>query len=248
MKKLLLLFVSIVLAILTTTAQGTSPGTVRAQGSPLERDMALRWLNNASNMNRARANSLDLSDIEGSVYYNENFVQGQVYYLDKLFDSYPMRYNAYSDEIEIRRTEGSALESVYKSTSLTCKFGGEDYVYSKYFDSKDEIKEGYLIRIYDGPKYILFEKKGKIYKEGRKAATSMHPTYPPKFEDKHGYYISSNKKVPVHFKGSKKELGAIFEGEDNADIKSYIKKNKLKLTKEEDLIQLLKYVNSTDQT
>ena len=226
------------------SAQSSAPGSVRAQGSPLERDMALRWLNNANNMNRARGTKLDLNDIEGSVYYNDQFVKGDVFYLDKLFDSYPMRYNAYSDEIEIRRTEASALESVYKSTSLTCIIDNERYIYAKYFDNNGEVKEGYIIRLNEGPKYVLFEKKSKVYKEGKKATTSMHPTYPPKFEDKHNYYISTDGEYPIHFKGSKKELTAIFGSDMASELKSFIKENKIKLNNEQDLIKLMDFVNS----
>ncbi|WP_276392790.1 hypothetical protein [Eudoraea chungangensis] len=243
MQKSLLSFLSFLFISISLNAQSTAPGSVRAQGNPLDRDMALRWLNNADNMNRARRSKLDLSTIEGSVYYNENFIKGDVFYLTKLFDSYPMRYNAFSDEIEIQRTEGSPLESVYKSTSLTCIIDNESYVYSKYFDSKGEIKEGYIIRLNEGSKYVLFEKKTKVYKEGRKGATSMHPTYPPKFEDKHDYFISADGEVPVQFKGSKKELTAIFGNEKASELKSFIKKNKIKLNKEEDLVKLMEFVN-----
>ncbi|WP_276392788.1 hypothetical protein [Eudoraea chungangensis] len=223
---------------------GASPTGLQSIGGSGDLDRLTRWLNNASNNIRTSASKISLENIEGSVYFNDEFIKGDVFYLDKLFDSYPMRYNAYNDEIEIRRSKDSPLESVYKSTSLTCIVDNQSYLYSKYFDGKGEIKEGYIIRLNQGPKFVLYEKKSKLYIEGRKAATSMHPSYPPKFDDKHEYFISVDREIPVLFKGSKKELSAVFGSEKTDEIKSFIKQNKIKLNKEEDLIKLLDFVNT----
>lgn len=245
MKIALLISLSLLLNTQILLAQNSSPGTVRVSGSPLQRDGVLKWLNDANNAQSAKSNqNFDVSSIEGSPYYNEEFIPGNIYYLDKIYGNYPMRYNAFSDEVEIQRTGSNSMESVYKSMSLSCDIDGEKFIYAKYINQKGIAQEGYLIRLNSSQKYILYQKFSKLYKEGKKAATSMHPSYPPKFEDKHEYFLSADNEFPVYFKPSKKELTDLFGQERAADIKDYIKQNKIKLTRKEDLQMLTEYLNS----
>ncbi|MFC2148175.1 hypothetical protein ACFLR9_06345 [Bacteroidota bacterium] len=245
MKNILILSLSALLSTMSLFGQKNSPGTIRVSGSPLDRDGVVKWLNDANNPQALKSNqNLDLSGIEGSVYYNEKFIAGNVYYLDKVYGNYPMRYNAFSDEVEIQRTGSNKMESVYKSMSLSCDIDNEKYVYTKYFNQKGVIQEGYLIRLNPKQKYTLYQKKSKIFKEGKKAATSMHPSYPPKFEDKHDYFLAKENEFPAHFKYSKKELTELFGQEKAAGIKDFVKEHKIKSTNKEDLIKLIEYLNT----
>lgn len=245
MKIVFIIIFSLLLNTPILMAQRNSPGTIRASGSPLDRDAVLKWLNDADNSQSSKSNqSLDVSSIEGSPYYNEEFIPGNIYYVNKIYGNYPMRYNAFSDEVEIMRTGSKTMESVYKSMSLSCDIDGEKFIYAKYRNQKGIVQEGYLNRLNSSQKYILYEKKSKIYKEGKKAATSMHPSYPPKFEDKHEYFLSADNEFPVYFKPSKKELTELFGQDKASDIKAYIKQNKIKLTQREDLLKLIEYLNS----
>ena len=245
MKIVFIIIFSLLLNTPVLMAQRNSPGTIRASGSPLDRDAVLKWLNDADNSQSSKGNqSLDLSSIEGSPYYNEEFIPGNIYYVNKIYGNYPMRYNAFSDEVEIQRTGSNTMESVYKSMSLSCDIDGEKFIYAKYINQKGIMQEGYLNKLNASQKYVLYEKKSKIYKEGKKAATSMHPSYPPKFEDKHEYFLSADNELPVYFKPSKKELTELFGQDKASDIKAYIKQNKIKLTQKEDLLKLMEYLNS----
>lgn len=245
MKIVLLIAVSFFLNAQILLSQRNSPGTASIARSPLENSAVLKWLNDSNNPQSAKGNqNLDVSSIEGSPYYNEEFIPGNIYYLEKIYGNYPMRYNAFSDEVEIQRTGSNSLESVYKSMSLSCDIDSEKFVYAKYINQKGVIQEGYLIRLNVSQKYILYQRKSKIYKEGKKAATSMHPNYPPKFEDKYEYFLSTDNEFPVYFKPSKKELTQLFGQEKASDIKDYIKQNKIKLTQKEDLMKLIEYLNS----
>jgi hypothetical protein len=245
MKIALFITISLFLNTQILLSQQNSPGTGSVARSPLENDAVLKWLNAANKSQLAKGNqNLDVSSIEGSPYYNEEFISGNIYYLDKIYGNYPMRYNAFSDEVEIQRAGSNKMESVYKSMSLSCDIESEKFVYAKYINQKGEAQEGYLIRLNSSQKYILYEKKSKIYKEGKKAATSMHPSYPPKFEDKYEYFLSTDNGFPVYFKPSKKELAELFGQEKASNIKNFIKQNKIKLTNKEDLMKLIEYLNS----
>ncbi len=245
MKIVFIIIFSLLLNTPILMAQRNSPGTIRASGSPLDRDAVLKWLNDADNSQSSKGNqSLDLSSIEGSPYYNEEFIPGNIYYVNKIYGNYPMRYNAFSDEVEIQRTGSNTMESVYKSMSLSCDIDGEKFIYAKYINQKGIMQEGYLNSLNSSQKYVLYEKKSKIYKEGKKAATSMHPSYPPKFEDKHEYFLSADNELPVYFKPSKKELTELFGQDKASDIKAYVKQNKIKLTQKDDLLKLIEYLNS----
>ncbi len=83
MKIVLIITFSLLLNTPILMAQRNSPGTIRASGSPLDRDAVLKWLNDAENSKSSKSNqSLDVSSIEGSPYYYEEFIPGKIYYVN----------------------------------------------------------------------------------------------------------------------------------------------------------------------
>ncbi|MGW9687231.1 hypothetical protein [Flagellimonas sp. 2504JD1-5] len=185
-----------------------------------------------------------LSDIRGSMYFEEEFKMGKVYLGSQYYGSYLMRYNAYADEIEAKRSEAHEPEAISKSTRLTFEIGNEKYVLKRFLDNEKNLVEGYLSELVVGDKYSLYHKKTKNYKEGKKPETSFHEPVPPQFLESNTYYIVVANKNPQRIKNSKKSLIELFAKEVQGDVKKYIKANDIGLREKEDLVKLFNYVNT----
>lgn len=188
--------------------------------------------------------TVDLADIDGSMYYHENFNLGKIYYSDKPFRSVLARYNAYTDEIEIKRDEQKAMESLFKDAKVSCGINGRRFIYFAYYNKKGKLEKGYLVKIYSGKKYDLFEKKYKAFKEGQQPKTSLHLPTPDKFVDRLAFYIAKESEAPKYLPDSRKKLSTIFDDDLLGVLRTFIKKNDIDLRKQEDIQRLLLYAET----
>lgn len=188
--------------------------------------------------------TLDLADIEGSMYYVEAFIPGQIYYSDKAFKTIPMRYNAYTDEIEIKRANQQSAEALLRDAEVSCEVNGNRFIYSEYHNKKGNLDNGYLVKIFSGNKYKLYQKKSKAFKEGQQPKTSLHLPTPDKFVDRLEYYFAVDMETPQFFPDSKKKLSTVFDADKVGILRTFIKKNDIDLSKKEDLQRLLMYAET----
>ncbi len=188
--------------------------------------------------------TLDLSDIEGSMYYNEFFSKAKIYYSDKPFKSILARYNAYTDEIEIKRDNQEVAEALLKDAKVSCEVNGNRFIYSEYHDKKGNLENGYLVEHFSGQKYKLYEKKSKAFKEGQQPKTSLHLPTPDKFVDRSEYYFAVEGETPKFFPDSKKKLSTVFDADKIGVLRTFIKKNEIDLSEKEDLKRLLMYAET----
>ncbi|WP_422081644.1 hypothetical protein [Ulvibacterium sp.] len=188
--------------------------------------------------------TLDLADIEGSMYYNEYFTQAKIYYSGKPFQSILARYNAYTDEIEIKRDDQETAEALLKDVKVSCEVNGERLVYSEYLDKKGNLENGYLVKVFSGKKYNLYQKKSKSFKEGQQPKTSLHLPTPDKFVDRSEFYVALDSQTPKFLPDSKKKLSTVFDEDKVGVLKTYVKRNEIDLGKKEDLQRLLRYAET----
>ncbi len=185
-----------------------------------------------------KGNKVELSDVEGSMYDVREFRNGQVYLGNELHSNFPMRYNAYSDEFEVKEDVGDEILGLARSNYLTFVLDGAQFVYLDYLDKDGELAQGHLQVLANNGKYRLYKRKVKLFKEGKKAETSFHKDVPHKFIDSESFYIQVGDKYPMYLKNSKKVLKEFFDEKDMDKVKSYIKKNGTKLNDENDLVRL----------
>ena len=191
--------------------------------------------------NRVSKNSYSTTEIKGSEYFNEKFKPADVKYFDKdLNQNIFLRYNAYSDELEFTNNPKSQSSDkiLMKNVNISCQIEGEKYIYTDYIDENDSRKKGYLIELFSGKKYVLYEKKLKIFMEGSNAKTSLERSFPPRFVEKYKYYISKNNAAKREVKLNKKNI-IDFLGVEEEIIKTIIKERKLKFKQPSDLKLIL---------
>ena len=159
--------------------------------------------------NRVSKNSYSNSKIKGSEYFDEKFKPANVKYFGKdLNQNIFLRYNAYIDEIEFTNNPKtqSSDKILMKNINISCQIEGEKYIYTDYIDENDFRKKGYLIELFLGKKYVPLGKKLKIFMEGSNAKTSLERSFPPRFVEKHKYFISKNNTTKKEVKLNKKSI------------------------------------------
>ena len=186
---------------------------------------------------------IPVSEIEGSMYYQQEFIKGSLYLGDTFHKSFFLRYNAYLDQFEVKTGQGQLPRSVTKGKTLSFRLGGDTYVLLDYQDSKGQLFAGYLLELVPNGKYRLYQEKRKVFQRGKKAQTSFHKTSPHKFVDSQNFYVYSGRGYPKQLKNSNKSLKSLF-GNSADRAKKYIKENNIKLNDSKDLVQLVNFINA----
>ncbi|MCG2417768.1 hypothetical protein K8089_01955 [Aequorivita sp. F47161] len=180
--------------------------------------------------------------IKDEAYANPNFVQGKIFQDDKLLrDDVPMRYNAYADEIEIKKSPIDAnYGALMKSPDIYVKMFRDIYVFIPFEGSN--AKGGYFNVLTDGKTYDLYKKTKAVFREPQKAKTSYQRDSPPSFPKTVTYYLVQNG-VFLEMPNSKSKILKMMDIK-KSEMKKYIKNNDIDLDKEADLIKTITYFDS----
>ncbi len=186
-------------------------------------------------------NSSANSGIEGSPYLEDEFVKGSIFTIQRQqYVDIPLRYNIYNDDLEFKTPTDEIQALATPGILEKAVFGNTQIVYSS-FELVNKIKKGFFIVLEEG-KVSLYAKPGIMFREATLPG-AYKEAEPAKFVRKPDEYYLRIGQEPAKLIGSKKELETAFP--DNQDkIKSYISKNKTKVNKPENLIELVKYYNS----
>jgi len=181
------------------------------------------------------------SDIEGSVYLNDNFEKGVIFTSDhERFTDVPMRFNAYHSGIEVLMPDSIVWSLANNENIVKIQLNSSVLVYTR-FNSADGDKSGYLSVIYDD-KSTLYRRDYKILKEGVPSNGIINEIPPRMIDAPVEYYIKINE-GPVLLVKSLKDLQEKL-GTHSSEIKSFIKREKTSFRTESDLIKVMSYFDS----
>jgi len=185
--------------------------------------------------------SINVSETEGSPYENETFVFGKAISEKRDISSpYLMRYNIYNDVIEVK--DKDQLSGLLRSFDLYVTLSNKEYHFAEYFNESNTIKKGYFILLYRGTNIELFLRKTQKYKEAVPPKNSFQPKQPAEFVDYEAFYMKQEGAL-LEIPTNKKELTGQFP-EIEADLKKFMKANKISLKSENDVIELFTYIDS----
>ena len=180
--------------------------------------------------------------IKDDAYANPNFISGNIYQEDQLIKSgVPMRFNAFADEIEIKQNPSDkAYSALVKDPSIFVKMGTDLYVLVPYKGSNE--KGGYFNVLYDGKTYDLYKKTKADFREAVKSETTYGRDTPPSFSKNTTYYLVEDGRF-LEMPSSKNKILNMMDSK-GSEMKEFIKKNKLDLNKEQDLINAITHFDS----
>lgn len=187
----------------------------------------------------------EYKNLKGSPYVNEEFLLGKIYNENEvIFDNLQLRYNAFSDEIEIRNSEkGKKLDygAIKRNSDEFIKIFNTVYVFVAFESSK--IPGHYYEVLSTQKAFDLYKKTKVIFHPPIDAVTSYDKNRPAEFKQTNTYYLVDKKGKFYELPSNKNKLLKALSKE-NIKVKEYAKRNKMNLTKEKDLIQLVSYYNS----
>ncbi|NJB70929.1 hypothetical protein GGR42_001391 [Saonia flava] len=180
--------------------------------------------------------------VQGSPYLNKIFKMGKVILNGKTETESLMRYNIYRDHFELLDNTGKQVY-LEKNSKIDIVLDGKTYQYIDYL-YRGKVKFGYCTPLNHG-KTILFIRDIKKVSEYKRPAHGYESFSPPKFIDEFVYYIKRENKPAKEVELNKRDVPFVIENKFT-ELRNYIKKNKLKLKTEEEVITLLQYYDSLE--
>ena len=183
-------------------------------------------------------------DVEGSKYLDDAFLPAVVSTMpDKLFN---VKYNIFSGEMEVQSTnkKAYALNKYRKDIVITFINSKKTYQLFDFINNDDMMQLGYFLVLNRGENKIL-KKEKIIFLEEKPSKTGYDEHRPPQYKrlvDKYYIKISSSSNA-VELPKNKKKFADLFP-KSKSDILDFIKTNKIKFSKDEDLIKLITHINS----
>lgn len=188
--------------------------------------------------------------IQGSAFFHEDFRKASIHSKDGLEGTLYLRYDGYRDQFEIKPiSEDEETQVLLPREDIFCVINGEAAKFKSYNDKKGRFKQGYLFELADMGDMILYEKRAKLFKEGKKARTSLELNVPNRFVESKQLFlgkIDGGKEEIEFFKASKKEVYALFDAEPETSkkVKQFVSKNKLNLKESGDVAKVLRYYST----
>lgn len=184
-------------------------------------------------------------NIIGSQYFELDFKESKLEYFERVIkDSGYMRYNAFTDEIEMADTpyQNNSDLVLIKSKDVIPTINGLRYEYLPYRLNNENTKIGYLVKVYEGSKYVLYVNKSKKFMEAKIARTSLENSFPPRYVDDSKTYISTSGNTPIAIKNSKKTVLKFFN--NSSGLKKFIKSEKIKFNSPQSLVRILEFIEN----
>jgi len=184
------------------------------------------------------------NEIEGSPYLNNDFIKGYVVTIDSLkYIDIPLRYNIYNDEIEFEQNANVfALDNPLNYNEIS--IGTHIFLYLAFESgSGDNQNKSTYFEVLNPTQDLLLLKRFGVQFNKVTSAQGYVEAQPANFKKTpERFYLKFKNNELAKEVGNLKSTLSMFSDRSD-EIASFIKKRKLKLRKEEDLITIVNYYN-----
>lgn len=177
----------------------------------------------------------------GSAYAVEEFQPAKVFYNDQELGDVYYRFNAYNNEIEIKKTELDEEKqlALIKNEEVKIIDGSNELLYRTFINQKKKKVEGYLILLSRGDKYTLYKRLYKKFSEAKPAANSMVAPIPSRFSTYTEYYYQKSSESDIkELPQRKSKLLKELDQTEGSKVKELLKSGNFDLKVEDDLKRL----------
>ncbi|MEZ4803305.1 MAG: hypothetical protein R2797_11080 [Gelidibacter sp.] len=182
--------------------------------------------------------------VEGSPYINDEFLPAKISASED--NVFYVRYNAIADQFEVKGENNKAYALNKYRRDIVVQLVGVKKTYQVfgYLDENDNENFGYFVIINGKDSNVKLLKKEKKFFIGEKVATTSYDTPKPATYKRANdeYYIKVGEDAAIEMPTNKKDIAKLFPKQEK-NILSFIKENKIKTKKEEDLNMLMEYIN-----
>jgi hypothetical protein len=194
----------------------------------------------------ARLKNMDTqaSTIEGSPYYHDEFIKGDIYYdVNWRYPEVPLRFNIFNDEMEIK-PEGQekiyAIDPEKRVQKITIR---EDTFFVADYELKRKVVPGFFKELVHG-KVDLLAKPHVNFKEKEVAKGFVEPSPDRFIRMPDQYYVRKNGEMAEKLPSLKKLIELM--GDHQNELEKYTKENNISVGNLDELIQFISYYNSLD--
>lgn len=192
---------------------------------------------------RGSANSENSVNIEGSKYLFKNWNnRSRIWYNDKILNLDLINYNLLNERFEIKLNNDS-IYILNPATSIK-KVEINNRVLLPYYN-KELQKDSFFEVLWHSDDYSLLSKYKLKIQDGDIDPLTKTYINPKKYVHKKYYFILKNNKeqmVPIKLK--KSEILKLIDTSNIDDVKSFVKKRRLKYNNASDVKDILNYYNS----
>lgn len=197
-----------------------------------------------------KAKILDKSNIKGAYFVYGKWNVGELVLNDSVISNQDyLRYDAYENKIFIKKREDvieiNDNSLVGFSIIERKKNIKHDFVklQKKDFKNNGEVWFYEIVFNDQNSNYVLKKNVKIVYDPNINKSTQFINDEPLEFKDKSKYFIMNNKGLYVLVRLNKKEIKAILTNHAKL-VDSFIKKNRIKFRREEDVVKLVNYYYS----
>jgi hypothetical protein len=183
-------------------------------------------------------------EFQGSPHEKNEFTDGLVVTrANQRYENIPLRFNIFSNEMEFRTGEGTVLFMAAPEIIDHIMIDNNKYVYSPY-SIGNRMHRGYFKVLLEG-KATLLLKQNIIFKpaEPPQAYKESQPAKFQKMSDDFFIKIEPSEAKKV---SKTNELVSLLNDPKNSTA-AFIKKNKIKVNRADDLVKTVEYFNSLEQ-
>ena len=179
------------------------------------------------------------NDYQGSIYNSLRFKKASINEEKSGSFDTEVRYNMYTDQMEYSKDD--QLFMVKQDPSIHIRIDDEYFYYCNFTNKRFVSKRGYYVLVELSDNYAIYKKYDlEIIDPKKYGGTDGTPT-PGVIKVVYKYYLEEDG-IIMELPLNKREMLALFSDKEQ-ELNTYIKKNKLKLRKEEDIIQLVSKYN-----
>jgi hypothetical protein len=180
-------------------------------------------------------------DINGSPWENAEFIAGEIYSSgNQHYSGVPLRYNIYSNQIEFKKPEGGVFE-ISPPEIIDSVFIGESRYIFYPFVIGSRTQKSYFKALTKGSPMLLV-KMNVILKEAELPG-AYKEAVPASFQRmQDDFYIAEYPGDAIKFSGKKDFLELLKSHSE--EMEQFIKQNKTKFSRQEDLIKLMGFYYS----
>jgi hypothetical protein len=212
-----------------------STTTLNAQNYVMELNAFIEY--NNVNLTNSRSGST-YEDVEGTPYLYGDFVVGKVKLNNGKYYEGELRYDNYKEHLEFKNVKGEVFQVLTPENINLVTLNDVTLVYK----SGDSSGKFYRQLVSGG--YCLLAEDVAQYKDPKPARPYVEAS-PASFIKKNPeYFLYSDASGLLKLK-NKKSLEGLYP-EKSKEIQTFVKKEKIRFTSEEDLTKLVNYLNTLD--
>ncbi len=182
-------------------------------------------------------------EFDGSIYMKGRYKESSV--IDEKSGTYDtkLKYNIYTDALEF--SQGSKLFNIVKVPTTHARIDGDYFYYCDFKSQRGLKRDGYYVLVELTDKYRIYKKFTLKIKEP--THNSLTQAEDPGLLRMITTYYLEESGVIMELPMNKKDMLAAFSDKGN-ELKEYLKTEKIRLKKEEDLIRLVARYNALKST